>query len=355
MFNEKKYINILYVLTVTILLLICFWLIVKLFPFYQLFLTFVWYISLPFLIASLIAYLIYPLVQWLNKYQIRNAFAVIIIFSSFFITVSLLIYRAYPVIMLQLNELNEQLPELLKMYETFIITIYESTAFFPDGFHEQLDQFIINLETNAEQFLAKLLDRTVKIFDLFIIISLIPVLVFYFLKDFQLIKQFFKKIIPKKYVNNVKNFIRSLDQTLGKYIHAQVLVSTMVTLITYLPFHLSELQYALLLAIIIGITNIIPYFGPIIGAIPSVLVAVSESYQLVIVVVITISIIQIVEGNFLSPYIVGKSINIHPVIIILVLLIGSKLNGIIGMILAVPLLTIGKAIFIHLPLTREEY
>lgn len=354
MFNEKKVIRILYVLTVFILSLVCLWLIVKLFPFYQLILTFFWQISLPFLIASLIAYLIYPLVQWLNSYQIRNAFAVLIIFSLFFITISLVIYHTYPAIMLQLNELNEQLPELIHMYETFIITIYESTAFFPDGFHEQLDQFIIKLEMNAEQFLAKLLQRTVKIFDLFIIISLIPVLVFYFLKDYHTIKHFFERFIPKAYVNNVKFFVDSLDQTLGRYIRAQILISTMLALITYLPFHLFGLQYALLLAIIIGITNIIPYFGPIIGAIPTVLVAISESYQLVIIVVITIFIIQIVESNFLSPYIVGKSINIHPIIIILVLLIGSKLSGILGMILAVPLLTIAKAIFVHLPFSQEE-
>lgn len=355
MFSQKNYLNILYVLMIIIFLLISLWLIVKLYPFYQLVFKFLWQISLPFLIALLIAYLIYPLIQWLNRYQIPKALAVVIIFLLFFLTVGILIYRGYPAMISQLNDLNEQLPEMIKMYESFIVSIYESTALFPDGFHEQLDQLITNIEARIEQFLAQLLQSTMKIFDLFIVITLIPVLVFYFLKDYHLIKRFVKKIIPSQYVAKIKYITKSLDQTLGKYIRAQIFISTLLTLMTYLPFHLFGLQYPLLLAIIIGITNIIPYFGPIIGAIPAVLVALSDSYQLIIVVVVTVIILQVIEGNFLSPYIVGKSINVHPIIIILILLIGSKLGGILGMILAVPILAVFKAIFMHIPIRQEDY
>lgn len=355
MFVQKKYVHILYVLIVTIFSLICIFLLVKLFPFYQKLLIFAWQIATPFLIALLIAYLIYPFVQWLHTYQIPKALAVIIIFSLFFLTIGLLIYRAYPTIMFQLTELNEQLPELIKMYETMIVTIYDSTAFFPDGFHEQLDQFIVKIESNAERMLGKLLDRSVKVVDLFIIISLIPVLVFYFLKDYDLMKRFLKQFIPMKYFQNSKMLVKALDQTLGKYIRAQIIISLFITLTTYLCFHLLDLNYALLLAIIIGITNIIPYFGPIIGAIPAIFVAITVSYKLVIFVIIIIFIIQMIEGNFLSPYIVGKSINIHPVIIILALLIGGKISGVLGMILAVPFLTVVKVLMNEFLLVKTEH
>lgn len=350
MFTQKKYMQLLYFLIILIFLLISLWLIVKLYPFYQLLFKFIWQVSLPFLIALLIAYLLYPLIQWLNRYQIPKALAVIIIFLSFFLTMGILIYRAYPAMIYQLNELNEQLPELIYMYESFIITLYDSTAFFPDGFHEQLDQFIKGIEQKIEQFLANLLQSTMKIFDLIIVMTLIPVLVFYFLKDYESIKNYMKRIIPNQHRSQVGYIVKSLDQTLGKYIRAQIFISTLLALITYIPFHLFNLQYPLLLATIIGITNIIPYFGPIIGAIPAILVAMSDSYYLVIVVLITIVLLQIIEGNFLSPYIVGKSINVHPIVIIFVLLIGSKIGGILGMILAVPFLAICKSLVVHIPI-----
>src|SRR5690625_2768996 len=165
MFSQQKFIQILYVLLIIILTLISLWLIVKLSSFYQLIFKFFWQISLPFLIASLIAYLLYPLLQWLSRYQVPKAFAVIIIFTLFFTTAGLLIYRAYPAMIFQLNELSEQLPEFIRMYEQFIIGIYESTALFPDGFHEQLDQLVLKIEAKVEQSIARILGSTMKSLD----------------------------------------------------------------------------------------------------------------------------------------------------------------------------------------------
>src|SRR5699024_8782775 len=104
----------------------------------------------------------------------------------------------------------------------------------------------------------------------------------------------------------------------------------------------------LVLSIIMGLTNVIPYFGPIIGAIPAVLITLTISKKLVLFVILAVFIVQIIENNFLSPYIVGKSIRIHPVLIIFALLLGGELGGVVGMIFAVPLLTIGNVIFKHI-------
>ena len=104
-----------------------------------------------------------------------------------------------------------------------------------------------------------------------------------------------------------------------------------------------------MLSILLGLTNIIPYFGPIIGAIPAVIIAYASSPSLAIYVVITIFAVQVIESNFLSPYIMGKNIKIHPIAIIFALLLGGELFGVLGMILAVPVLAILKVIFKHLP------
>ncbi len=102
------------------------------------------------------------------------------------------------------------------------------------------------------------------------------------------------------------------------------------------------MEYSILLGVIIGLTNFIPYFGPIIGAIPALLIAFTISTKMVLFVLLVILAVQLTEGNLLSPFIVGKSIRIHPIYIILALFIAAKVGGVIGMILAVPLLAIGR-------------
>lgn len=140
-----------------------------------------------------------------------------------------------------------------------------------------------------------------------------------------------------------------MDISLGNYIRGQLIVCLFVSITSLLLFRFLNIEYALLLAIVMGITNIIPYFGPILGAIPVTLVTYTTSgeIKLVIFVIIGIFVMQIIEGNLISPYIVGKSVRIHPVAIIFALLLGSQLFGIPGMILAVPVLTILRVVFTH--------
>lgn len=110
---------------------------------------------------------------------------------------------------------------------------------------------------------------------------------------------------------------------------------------------ISGMKYALVLGVIIGITNVIPYFGPIIGAFPAVIIALTMSFKMAIIVVVIIFGLQFVEGNILSPLIVGKSLHIHPVFIILALLIGGEVAGVVGLILAVPVFAILKVTLTH--------
>src|SRR5690606_18077961 len=109
---------------------------------------------------------------------------------------------------------------------------------------------------------------------------------------------------------------------LGDYIRGQLIVCLFVSLTAFLVFNFLNIDYALLLAILMGITNIIPYFGPIIGAVPVIVIAftTTNSVKLVLFALIGIFVIQIIEGNLLSPYIVGKSVAIHPIAIIFALL-----------------------------------
>ncbi|MFD2046175.1 AI-2E family transporter [Ornithinibacillus salinisoli] len=348
MFLQKKPINFLYWIISGILLFLFIYLLVKLFPFYHAFFTFVLQLFSPFIIACLIAYLLFPIVKKLHQYNIPKSIAVLLIYILFFGGAGYLIYRIYPVVVHQLHDLNEYLPQLVEMYQGFIYQIYDSTSFLPERVHDKIDGIIANIETYIEGIIGNVIGGITRVFDMIVIITVIPVLVFYFLKDYTKIRSYLKGFIPKKYQQQSSRLVQAIDKSLGNYIRGQLIVCLFVSLASYIIFHFLDLKYALLLAIIMGLTNIIPYFGPIIGAIPAIGIALTLSGNLVFFVIIAIFVIQLIESNLLQPYIVGKSVAIHPVAIIFALLLGGKLGGVLGMIVAVPLLTILKVITKHI-------
>lgn len=353
MFNKHGRLQILYWLIMAISIVLFIYLLIKLFPVYRIVLSFITRLLLPFILAALIAYLLHPVISWLEQYNMHKGLAILLLYIVLIGGVIYVSYRVYPAFIRQLRDLNEHLPQLIAMYEDAIYSMYESTSFLPEAVHDQMDQLIVKVETYLENMVGKLLDGFMKIFDIIVLITVIPVLVFYFLKDYELVKKQLKRLIKDKYRPRIGQMVRAIDERLGSYIRGQLLICALVSLMTLIAFHLLKMKYALLLAIIMGVTNIIPYFGPIIGAIPAVALTITVSPKLVVFVLLTVFAVQIIEGNFISPYIVGKSINIHPVTIIFALLLGGQLQGVIGMILAVPILTIGKEVLLHLFTYRQ--
>lgn len=353
MFKDKKPLNFIFWLVTGIIVFLFIYLIVKLFPLYGDVFSFLWHLFAPFLVSSLIAYLLYPVIKKMHEQNIPKSLAILLIYLFFFGGIAYLGYRVYPAVINQLSDLNKQLPHLIEMYRNFIYSLYEYTAFLPENVHDKMDELIYDAEKYIETLLTDLVRRFIKIFDMIIFLTIIPVLVFYFLKDYVKIKNYFKKWIPHKYRAKTSEICHAVDESLGNYIRGQFIVCLFVGVSVYAIFYFLNIKYALLLAIIIALTNIIPYFGPIIGAVPAVAITAAVSVKLVLIVLLSILVIQVIEGNLLSPYIVGKSINIHPIAIIFALLLGSQISGVIGLILAVPVLTIVKVIASHVIAIRR--
>lgn len=353
MLKDKRLMNFLYWIVAGIFIFLFIFLLVKLFPFYGTVFSFLWKLLSPFFISALIAYLLYPVVKKLQSWRIPKTIAILLIYVLFFGGAAYLIYRVYPAIIQQLRDLNEQFPQVMTKYQVLVYQLYDHTAFLPESVHDKMDELIREMEMKLDKLLGKLVGGFTKIFDMVVLITIIPVLVFYFLKDFKKMGRYVKSHIPKKYRESCSDLVYAINESLGNYIRGQLLVSFFVSLSTFIAFHFLHVNYALLLAIIMGFTNIIPYFGPLIGAIPAIIIAMTVSIKLAIYVIIVIFIIQLIEGNLLSPYIVGKSIAIHPAAIIFVLLLGAEIYGVIGMIVAVPMLTIIKVIVAHIRCTKS--
>lgn len=178
-------------------------------------------------------------------------------------------------------------------------------------------------------------------------IALIPFITFYMLKDVDLIKKATWYLTPRKWRKRGVQFLRDVDESLGGYIRGQILVGASIGTIAAFLFWFVDMKYPLLLGVIVGITNIIPYFGPIIALVPITIIAATMSMKMVITSVIIVVILQFLEGNILSPLIVGKSLHMHPLLIMLALFAGGEIAGIIGLILGVPILAILKVILLH--------
>lgn len=138
-----------------------------------------------------------------------------------------------------------------------------------------------------------------------------------------------------------------MNKTISTYISSQAIDCMFVGLFTFIGYLIIGQPYALLFGFIAGATNIIPYLGPFIGAAPAVIVALFTSPVQALLVIVVVTIVQQIDSNLLSPYIMGKSLSIHPLTIIIILIVAGNLAGIFGMILGVPLYAVVKTIIVN--------
>lgn len=318
---------------------------VKGFPVYAAVLFFIGKIIFPFLVAAFIAYLLSPLVSFLERYKLKKTIAIILIYIVAAIFLSIIIYQSVPVMIRELEELSKQLPQLENQYEHMLHQMYQATAFLPETIQTKVDHVLSHLAEEGDQKVTKALDGLVHGTDMIVILAAIPVLVFYYLKDYSTIKQWLQSIVRPRHHERMERILLAIDESLGGYVRGQVLLSSVITAAAYVVYYMLDLKYALLLAIVMGAMNVIPYFGPIIGTIPAALIALTMSFRLFLFVILFNLLIQLLESSLLSPYIMGKHVHIHPIVLIFTLLAGAELGGIIGMIIAVPTVTILRGVY----------
>ncbi|CUA81102.1 AI-2E family transporter [Anoxybacillus suryakundensis] len=302
----------------------------------------------PFLIAAFITYLLHPVVEYVHKRGMPRALAILSIYALFFGGIGFAVYKGTPLFIAQLEDLNKSLPIFVRTYEQWTNYIHEETATWPYDVHKRIEAMI----TEAETFISGAVTGTIiglkQLINRVIVFFIIPFIAFYMLKDVELIKKAAWEWTPKKWRNKGVQFLRDVDRTLGGYIRGQLFVCLLIGTAATLSFWLIDMKYPLLLGIIVGITNVIPYFGPIIGAIPAAIIAATVSVNMLFLTVGIVFALQFIEGNILSPLIVGKSLHLHPLIIMFSLFVGGEIGGIIGLIVAVPIVAIGKATFVHI-------
>ncbi len=186
-------------------------------------------------------------------------------------------------------------------------------------------------------------------FAILSLVVIVPIVTFFLLADGHLIKKFLLHIIPNSYFEMSVLLVHKITSALKFFIRGQLIDAAAVGVMTSIGLALIGLPYFLVIGIIAGLGNLIPYLGPIIGFVPALLVVIMSSGGLaiwpVIKIIIVFALVQFIEGTFIYPIAVGKSVNLHPLVVIIGVTIGGQLGGVLGMIVAVPLISIVKVTF----------
>lgn len=312
-------------------------------------------VSIPFLISMIIAYLLHPLVDALMKLKLGRTLSILFIYIFFLGGLSFLLWLVAPIFITQIREVIEQLPELEKTLYHWSGMMEQQLQLLPDGVHQGVDDALGKIEQGSRQAMESVVEALGSLIGNLFVLLVVPFLAFYLLKDVEVIQKSIYFFVPRKQRKPAVKLWKDIDHSLGEYIRGQIIISVIVGVLSLMGYYLIGLPYVLFLSVIVAITNIIPYFGPFIGAAPAVLVALITQPSLVLWVVVINTIIQVIEGNVLAPWIVGKRLHIHPIFIIFALLIGAELGGILGLILAVPIFVVLKVVILNTVLHLRDY
>ncbi|HET7578008.1 MAG TPA: AI-2E family transporter [Bacillales bacterium] len=334
-------------LTILLLLFLCCYLLIKLAPLWQPLLSAFFAVLTPFLVATLFTYLLMPLVEALHRRKVPRPLAIALIYVIFFGALGFGIVKGVPYLIDQLKALMKQIPEFVKLYKQGVNEFYYQTSDLPETVHDHFRGVLHSAQVYADHVIENVIKGLKGLARSFLTILTVPVLVFYFLNDYDRIRKTTAAIVPNKWHRAGKTILSDIDETLGGYIRGQIFVCFCLAVIAAFGLWILGIPYFVLFGIIIGVTDIIPYFGPILGAAPVAFVAATISWQMLLYVLGLIIVLHFLEGNFLSPLIVGRSLHMHPVMIILALLVGEQVGGLLGLLIAVPAFAVIRVLFIH--------
>ncbi|MDP4095223.1 AI-2E family transporter [Paenibacillus sp. P96] len=296
----------------------------------------------PFAVAMIISYVLNPVVNMLSSRKVPRGVAVLLIYAFFLTSLGVVLMNIIPMLIEQLEELNEHLPEIT-MHAQGLLTDLDNQMM-PGGVRSGMNQWFFQLENRISSVISGIMDNIGGMINTLLNIFIVPFLIFYILKDFDVFERAVVSILPGAHRKGIVVMLKEIDTALGHYIRGQFLVCVIMGALAYAGYMIAGMPYALLLASIVALFNIIPYLGPFLGAAPAVIMASTISMKMVIVVIIVNIVCQILESNVVSPQVVGRTLHLHPLAIIFALLVGGEVAGIPGLILAVPVMAVLKVV-----------
>ena len=313
-----------------------------------------------FIFAFVISYLSEPLISYFERKGIKRTLSISLYFTFAGLILTILIIKLAPLITQQTALLQSEIPRYVESIRQFLVILesrlssplssvydFQFSSSIGDIFQKWIELFIGSVPVIAQNTIT--------------ILILAPFLAFFLLKDGQMIRKKFLTLVPNLFFEMALNLTHNLNLHIGGFIRARLVEAMIVGLVVFLGLTIFQFPYTAFLAVFAAITNLIPYIGPIIGMVPAYMIALAgENLEITILLVTFVYLIaQLIDVFFIIPLVVARIVDLHPITVVVVIIIGSQVMGVLGMIISIPVtkcvkLTI-STIYTHLVEFKSEY
>ena len=307
-------------------------------------------ILFPLFIGIFVAWLFDPFVTFLQIKGLKRSVGTFITYVLFIGTLLIIVGAIVPILSEQINEFVKMIPSTFDTIKVWCDNLFErinninivDAVAIKNELFKKIEEIGIGLTNSLPDMLVSSVKTLFSSLGTFIVGLIIG---FYLLLTFNNANDLLITLLPKKIQVDARDLVNEVNTSLRKFIEGAIADCSLVFVVTSLAFYIVGLRAPLLFGLFCGITNIIPYAGPYIGGAPAVIVGFSQSPLIGILTLVSVFVVQFLEGNFLQPLIMSKTTKLHPVTIMLGLLIFGHFFGIIGMVISTPVIAAFKATF----------
>jgi predicted PurR-regulated permease PerM len=302
-------------------------------------------------LALILSSAIDPWVEWLRQRKIPKTLSIITIYVLFIAIILTTVILVIPPMAKEIAQLASLFPE----YYSKITSVFNKFQGVEDPSFVQNVQVGLNtISSNLLGTINGLFNTTAQVFGGFFSFITVLILAFYFAMEENAMKKFANSIIPKKYQSYIVDLTPRIQKKLGQWFRGQLTLSLIIFGITFLALVIFNIKYALILALLAGVFEIIPYFGPWIAGAIAVLLTFTQSPIKALIVAIIYLVVQQLENSIIVPKVIGKSVGLNPIVVMIGILIGFKLVGVVGGLIAVPIIA-AISVFVTDVLNKKDF
>lgn len=311
-------------------------------------------VLLPLLLTGIAFYLLNPVVDWMERRKFKRVSSILILYLVIACAITLIVVAVVPLIRDQVLSLIHNLPRYSREIEIrfgqlmgspFLNQIQQTLGSSSTDWTNDLSQRVSSILNRAGASIGSFLGAVT---ETILAVITVPFILFYLLKDGKKLPHYILEFIPTALREQMHRVMIEMNNQISSYIRGQIIVSCCIGFLLYVGYRIIGLEYSLVLAIVAACTSVVPYLGPAIAITPALIVAIVTSPVMLLKMIVIWTVVQLIEGKFISPQIMGKSLQIHPITIIFVILTAGNLFGVLGVIMAVPGYAVLKVIASHL-------
>ncbi|MDW3987100.1 AI-2E family transporter [Staphylococcus saprophyticus] len=311
-------------------------------------------VLLPLLLSGFLFYICLPFQKILEKNKIPRWGSITLIFIGLIIIIGVVIGYIGPLIAEQIENLINQIPALQHEVQHIINFSLDQMERLPNDVTDRINKMVQSMSDSTANVLSNSLSYLTSFISTLFLLIMVPFFLIYMLKDHERFMPFIAKLFKGERKVFIVDLLKDLNDTLKSYIQGQVTVSIILGIILYIGYSIVGLNYTLLLVMFACVANMIPFLGPWMAFAPAGIIGIIQSPTIFIWVCIITLIAQQLEGNVITPNVMGKSLNIHPLTIIVVILAAGNLGGFVLILVAVPLYAVIKTIVRNVFHYREK-